>query len=230
MTQLSSQSDKPKPDEFDPKVVEEANQAWFAAFFSSPAAHRSNAQAGYTVAAAVAAAVVGAGILTSVGSAPWWLQVSASVTLGLWLCAAWGFMRAVAIQPNFKGPAHERSPAELAEGAIQRTWQERSIIARKSWLAQRLGRLAGVATFVTIVIAMLSADVGNSVDSTVVLTPRGAEHFAELCGGRSAVVAGSLDPGDLSDDFVAMATTECGDGDSATIRLKREEIAAVKSP
>jgi hypothetical protein len=221
-------SPKPGPEHFDQKVVEEANRAWLAAFFASPATHRTNAQAGYTVAAAVAAAVVGAGILASVGSAPWWLQIAAVVTLGLWLCAAWEFMRAVAIQPNYKGPVHERTPAELAEGAIQRTWTERSAIARRSWQAQQLARLAGIATFLTIVIGMVSAGSGDSVDATVVLTPAGSRHYAELCGQRSRVVTGRLDPGDLGDEFVAVDVSGC-DGD-ATVRLVRREIAAVRSP
>jgi hypothetical protein len=59
----------------DAEIAKNATNAWPTAFFASPTGHRANAQAGYTIAAAVATLIVGAGLLTSADEAPLWVQI-----------------------------------------------------------------------------------------------------------------------------------------------------------
>jgi hypothetical protein len=154
---------------------------------SSPATLRTNAQAGYTVAAAVAAAVVGAGVFASVDDAPVLVQGAAAITLLLWLAAAWNFMRAVSIQPVLGGIKHEGGPEVLAEEAI----------AEQSLHAQKTARVAGIATFLTVVLVLVQSNVpgsdrwwqqvwfGAATDyGRVSLSAAGLKHYTTLCGDR----------------------------------------------
>jgi hypothetical protein len=146
----------------------------------------------------VAAAVVGAGVFASVDDAPVLVQGAAAITLLLWLAAAWNFMRAVSIQPVLGGIKHEGGPEVLAEEAIQRTWWERKAIAEQSFHAQKTARVAGIATFLTVVLVLVQSNVpgsdrwwqqvwfGAPTDyGRVSLSAAGLKHYTTLCGDRA---------------------------------------------
>jgi hypothetical protein len=211
----------------DDAIAKAATSAWLTAFFASPAGHRANAQAGYTVAAAVAAAVVAAGALASVDDAPFWIQIPAVVSLALWLYAAWKFMRAVAMQPSLAGIVHQGSERTLAHEAIERTWRERGVIAQRSKTAQKTAAVAGVATFITVVL-VVARGTSAETDATLLLTKAGAVHMKALCGTTPGTIDARVDPAALSDDVIALRDVSCG-GDKRTLRLRKADIAVAST-
>jgi MFS family permease len=216
----------------DPEIATATISAWLAAFFASPAAHRTNAQAGYTIAAAVAAAIVGAGLLTSIDDARWWVQLLWLVSLALWLYAAWSFMRTVAYQPNLGGVVHARTQAKLARDAIQRTWKERAAVARRSWKAQQAARLAGVMTFIAIVLGLVANPAGEETMS-VALTKAGFDSVKPLCrefSGHASPVPfdARVDPSGLDDGVVVLKHVPCN-GKSRTLLVPKAGVAGASA-
>lgn len=211
----------------DNEIAKAATSAWLSSFFASPAGHRTNAQAGYTIAAAVAAAIVGAGLLTSVNEAPVWVQLPLLISLALWLYAAWKFMRTVAFQPNLGGVVHGSDEKTLARDALQRTWRERQKIARRSWQAQKVARLAGIATFIALTLLVLQPTLAQEADVTVSLTSSGAQDLASLCGVKHPLAnpfQARVDTARLEDAIVEFHDVSCG-GRQQTLRLPKAEIA-----
>ena len=214
----------------EPEIAKGAASAWWDTFFASPAKHRDNAQAGYAIAAAVATAITGAGLLTNLSETPKWVQIPFALALALWLFAAWKFMRTVAFQPDLGGVVHEQSQDVLARDAIQRTWRERQKIARRSWKAQRWAAAAGVMTFIALLVLMLRPTVeGDATQSLVVgLTTTGAGAVDPLCAIPAAkpVSPGKRDPHKPFDTpFAARADPDALD--DAIVELK--DVACPKT-
>lgn len=210
-----------------PEIAKKATQAWLSTFFASPAGHRTNAQAGYTIAAAVAAAIVGAGLLTSADQAPLWVQIPLLVSLALWLWAAWKFMRTVAYQPNLGGVKHEADEIMLASQALQRTWREREKIASRSWAAQRVARAAGITTFIALTLLLLRPTLAK-VDATVALTPDGSKRVGALCGSTQDTLHTRVDPAALDDSVVVLKDVSCN-GEHRILRLPKADIAGTET-
>lgn len=167
-----------------------ARDEWLRAFFSSPAGHRQNAQNAYTVAAAVAGAIVTAGALVGVQSVWWPLQATVGVVLALWLGAAWWFMQAVGTQPPSMKPSPLAGNQELfVAKAMERTWSERDTIAKKGGAARDWTSAAIVATVAALIFWIFAADFGwgehwgqdEAVLGTVALSRGGAAAILAVC-------------------------------------------------
>ena len=211
----------------DDAIAKEAVSAWLTTFIASPAGHRSNAQNGYTIAAAVATALVGAGILTSADEAPLWVQIPLLISLALWLWTAWKFMVAVAFQPNLGGVKHAADLKTLGTVAIQRTWLERSNIAKAGKRARRAAAAAGIVTFLSFVLVLARPTVGK-IEATVALTTDGAKHVTALCdqAPTNATLAARVDPQALENEVVVLEDVACPDPKTKrTLRLVKADIA-----
>jgi hypothetical protein len=80
-----------------PAVRDAIVAAYYPRALSSPDAARSRAQAGYTIASAIAAALVAAGVLGDVESQGAVVQALGLSAIILWMTSAWLYMLAVAV-------------------------------------------------------------------------------------------------------------------------------------
>ncbi|NLT06226.1 MAG: hypothetical protein GXY03_07925 [Solirubrobacterales bacterium] len=216
-------------------MVTEVAKAYYPLAVAAADHARTRAQAGYTIASAVAAALVAAGIFADFAELPAVVQGLGFAALLGWLAAALGFM--VAVSRRRPTPQEDEDPTSPQEnvGALAfvrdvmgDAKQERAAVER--WLAIATGAV-GVAmalTLLTVGGILLQDSPDPKRAATVTLTADGAAAFAASCDETRRAVRGRLDPGDLGDAFVPVevAAGVCG-SDEVDLRLRRKDVATV---
>lgn len=201
--------------------------AYVSELFGSPAAVRSNAQNGFAIASAVAAAIVAAGIFGGVLESGLLLQILTVAALVGWLAAAWVFLRAVSRQPTLERAPHRGPAREFVDGAMKEVWQERDIIAKTSWRAQRITFAAGILTLLAAGTAIFLEN-ERAIDAHIALSSEGRAQLASICDGVTEVW-GEVQLDTLGDQFVTIAL-DAGvcDGEEATVRVPRRAITSIR--
>lgn len=215
----------------DPMVTEVA-KAYYPHALAAADAARDRAQAGYTIAAAIATALVAAGVFTDFRDFPGWVQALGVLALLLWMTAAYLFMRAVSereLAPGESPTELETQPSDLAfvKSVLGTVKRERAAVERDLRGATLAVLLAMVATLGTVIGILGDEDPDPKKAGTVFLTPAGSATASTICKTEGVTaLAGHFDPSKLKDEFVSITIDAgaCRD-EKADVRLRKKEIA-----
>jgi hypothetical protein len=127
--------------------------AYYPRALAAPDSARSRAQAGYTIASAIAAALVAAGVLGGIDRQPGIVRYFGLGTLILWMMAAWLYMSAVSV------PVTVIEGLQLPEDrfiatALSNAKSERDEVDRRQSRARRVSFLAALFTVLTFLTAL----------------------------------------------------------------------------
>lgn len=190
---------------------------------------RERSERGYTIASAIAAALVAAGLLTHLEERPTVVQILGLVGLGLWLLAALLFMWAVAVPVALPEEAGYKDEASFVQGIGDRLRKEIRVLNRRLMFA-----LAATVIAIMVTVASLSyatADPGGNapVRSRVALTRAGDAAVGKLCGRPIGDIYATVNPDALSHAIVPLEIPAGECGSKATIeRVPKDEIAATE--
>jgi hypothetical protein len=207
-------------------VADEVVKAYYPTVVASGDSARTRAQTAYTIASAVATAIVAAGIFGGIDDATCAVKLLGVAALAAWLAAAALFMFAVAgrIDPPVTGDQPDASA--FVRAVVGNAKFERSKIGERSANALRMSLVAMAITLVAVIVAWMEPTSSRAVDGTVALSPAGVAHVALLCGARPPnPMAGSFDPSSLTDEIVAIDVDAswCGNA-KRTLRIRKVAI------
>lgn len=173
---------------------------------------RQRAERGYTIASAIAAALVAAGLLTHLEDRPIVVQVLALLGLSLWLATALLFMIAVALKVKVDEPAGFRGAGGLIAGIAQQLRTEKDIIDTRLLRAAIATGLATVVTIAALCYGVAEPSVSSPVKSRVELTAQGNKALTNLCGRPVGVIYATVEPVALKEPVVSLELPagECG--------------------
>jgi hypothetical protein len=127
--------------------------AYYPRALASPDSARSRAQAGYTIASAIAAALVAAGVLSEIDSQPGVIQILGLGALTLWMATAWLYMSAVSV-PVRVIEGLQLTEDEFVGTALSNAKIERDEVDRRQRRARWVSFAAVLLTLATFVAAV----------------------------------------------------------------------------
>jgi hypothetical protein len=219
----------PLPASYPADVVKAVTDAYYPRAVALADAARSRAQSAYALASALAAGLIGAGLLTSLDNrivAVKLLGVSAVLT---WAWAARGYLEAVAAPVPIPNSGAQPTSVAFVNAVLVSAKQERDEIDRR----QRLANLAAVAaillTLATFSLALLTGTRVDRRSGVVALSPAGAQAVGAVCGRATATIHGTVDRASIGSEFldINVDTTDCKNG-SANLHLPKADIVAVR--
>lgn len=211
-------------------AADEVVKAYYPAVVSSADTARGHAQTAYTIASAVAAAIVAAGVFGGIDDASGLVKVLALASVLSWLIAAGGFMSAVAGAITAPNTGTKSTLSAFVTAVIENARHERRTVVKRAGLAMLVAALAMVLTVGTVAAAWLEDEPDPDVHGTFRLTRSGAAQLTALCGAEPrGVINASVDPGSFAskDEFVALDldAADCG-GTARTLRVRRRGVVA----
>ncbi len=200
--------------------------AYYPEYVHRASAARARAQGAYTIAGAVAAAIVAAGVAGDIAAASWPVQALGVMALAAWLITAWLFIQAVAV-PVERPSGQTSDPATFVKNVLEWVNCEQKTI--ENWLRRAFwSTLVALAlTFTSVVIALAVPRPSSEVHGRLSLTSAGRSAIAALCGRSPDTVAGSVDPATLGNAFTVLRLDAgmCG-RQAYKVWLPRGSIAA----
>lgn len=214
-------------DEVDEQAGEELIKAYYPALLGSADAARSMAQNGYTIAGAVAAAIVAAGVFGDFTSAATPVKWLGGLALGLWLLAALAYIHAVAGSVEWPTGDAENL-AKFTKAIVEFATTARKEVERRAALAQLLTSAAVIVTGAALLAAAVEPHRSTAVSANVLLSPSGVTAVSKLCSTHGNVIRGSVEPEALGRTTitVTMKAGGCGEGE-ATLHLLGKDVLAI---
>jgi hypothetical protein len=217
-------------------VAPAARDAVIAAYYPSALAEaqavRTRAQSAYTIASAVAAAIVAGGFFGDVDQQRLWVQVLGLVTLAAWLLTAGLFIHAIAgtVRPAVVGT--QSGVDAFVNAAMDNASNERSTVVG------RQGRAYGATVF-SIVLTLGLIGVLLFVDPVPPDTKEGVFTFTTVgtavvtrsCPSHEPTLSGAFDPAKLGGAFVTITAGkgQCDDAREVILRVPRVAIQSIAS-
>jgi hypothetical protein len=188
---------------------------------------REAAQRGYTIASAIAAALVTAGVFANLSDRPRLVQVLGLAALGSWLIVAVLFIAAVAL-PAAQGRDPDTTTGEsFVEMVARRTQEELEVV--KSRLARAFAATCAAIAITGTALAVATFDVVDQpVESArIAVTKQGDAALASLCDLPVGDIDARVDPDALDDDIVKLEIPagKCNAAQT-TVRLPKAVIVA----
>jgi hypothetical protein len=188
---------------------------------------REAAQRGYTIASAIAAALVAAGVFADLAARPWLVKLLGLAALGSWLIVAVMFIAAVAL-PAAEGRDPDTSSGEgFVEMVARRTQEELEIVKRR--LARAFWATCGAIVVTATALAVATFDVVDQPAewARIAVTKQGEVALASLCELPVGDIDARVDPDSLDDDIVKLEIPagKCN-AEETTVRVPKAVIVA----
>jgi hypothetical protein len=210
-----------------PDVVKAVVERYYTRGLDAVDRSRQRAERGYTIASAIAAALVAAGLLTHLEERPTVVQVLALTGLSLWLVAALLFMVAVAIKVKVNEPSGYDSWGAFINGIAQQLRDEIRIINGRLLRAVVVTGVATAITIAALCYGVSESGASASVPARVELNAQGNEAVSTVCGHRVGLIYATVSPDSLGDPVVALKLPAGECGPRATVaRVRKDEVAA----
>jgi hypothetical protein len=223
------QSGAEGPKEARPDVVKAVVERYYTRGLDVVDRARQRAERGYTIASAIAAALVAAGLLTHLEERPTVVQVLALLGFSLWLIAALLFMFAVALKVNVNEPAGYATWREFIAGIAQQLRDELRIINIRLLRAVVVTTTAAAVTVAALCYGVAEPGGAAPVRARVELTAQGDTAMTKLCGHRVGFIYATVDPDTLDDAVVELKLPAGECGPAATVaRVGKGEVAATE--
>jgi hypothetical protein len=212
-------------------VVQEVVKAYYPSVLASADAARARAKDAYTIASAVAAGIVAAGVFGDFANQTRGTKVFAVTALLGWLAAAALFIYAVGGSTKPKSGGEKADADSFVRAAINNASAERRTVSKRVSRAQAMTVFAILVTVAAIGWAIFNTATPARKVGRIVLTPRGTTALAPMCGRSIHVLNGSFDPGSLGSAYLNVTLTGegCG-GAGVDLHLRKVDIADVAVP
>jgi hypothetical protein len=207
-------------------------EAVYPALLSEPTSVRTRAQTAYTIASAIAAALITAGILGDIDEFGALVQVFGVLAVSAWMVTA--ALHIDISRRVFKVPRADDGGLITVDDFVSQVLTLATDEADA--LEEKLHR-AAIATYIALALTALALlfalleppDPAPKPESQLTLSGAGSAAIATQCPEAGNTLTGKLMPGSLSDDFaVLVVKNTCGKGD-VTIRIPPRYIVAVGS-
>lgn len=203
--------------------------AYYPREIASADAARGRAQSAYAIASAIAALLLGAGLLVNLADSPVVVRLLGSVALVAWVGSAFLYLQAVASPIDLGGATAHKGSYNFVNFVLHRIGNERAEIDRRLVLANRVSVVALLLTVIAFIAGLfwVSADEERV---TMIVDDDGARLVDQLCGLESNTVDGVVAVEALSQDLVRIDVSagDCGDRD-VTLFLPKSSVVALRS-
>ena len=212
-------------------VVQEVVKAYYPSVLASADAARSRAKDAYTIASAVAAAIVAAGVFGDFANQTRGTKAFAVAALLGWLIAAALFIYAVGGSTKPKSSGEQPDASSFVRAAINNASEERRSVIKRVGRAQAMTVVAILVTVAAIGWAIFDTATPAHKVGRIVLTPAGTDALAPMCGASVHVLKGSFDPDKLGSAYleVTLRGKGCGSA-SVDLHLRKADIAGAAIP
>ena len=213
-------------DEVDDAVYKTVADAYYRKAIEAPTAARANSQNAYTIAAAVAAAVITAGAFADLAGEPLGVRIVGAAALVAWLLTAGLFMYAVAA-PHLRArtePNRVFNELAFVEAALQSAKNERDTVNRRQLYARIAAALASLLTVTVVGLAIFLPSASTAERISVNLAPADRARLSALCKMPvPAVMSGVADSSSLDDGTIAFDPDEkqCATPGITTLQEKK---------
>jgi hypothetical protein len=211
----------------DDSVVQEVVKDYYAAAVSSADAARTRAQNGYTIASAIAAAIVAAGVFGGIDDARTLVKIIGVLALLAWLTVAGLFMYAVAGNVRGLETGEQSDASSFVRVVIGNVREVRGAINARSQAAQIATVFAIILTVAGIAIALFWPPT-SKFNGTISLSPIGVKQVDILCGTHVPKrILVSLSASDLDNTFVPIQLMGRACNGGSIIHLRKSSIIAI---
>jgi hypothetical protein len=216
-----------QPGQVDPEIVKTVIDSYYTRGVEAADRARDRSERGYTIASAIAAALVAAGVFADLRDRPQLVQVLGLVALGLWLLTALLFIWAVAVPVEQQPDPGWNSDAAFVVGVGAAVGREVESLRKRQYAAIGSTILAMLATVAALALATVQPGGASAEKARLLLTPKADAAAAALCNQPQEAVYATVDPDQLDDPIVtlSMPAGECG-ADPTTIRVAKESVVA----
>jgi hypothetical protein len=212
----------------DPKVIDAVVQGYYTRGVDAVDRKRERSEKGYTIASAVAASLVAAGLVTHLDEKSTLVKVLGLAGLLFWLMAALLFIRVVALDVKLPEVAGYRDAGEFITGVAQRAREEIAVLNKRLNHAMVATVLAVALTFGALVSATVDTGGPKFESAQVVLTNAGDATVSKLCGRAVGDLYATVESGALSKPVVKFELPPGECDPSTEIELPKGDIAADK--
>ena len=215
-----------------PEVAPAARDAVISAYYptalQAAESARTRAQAAYTIASAVAAAIVAGGIFGDIGAEPPGIQILGVATLAVWLLAAILFIHAITSSVVAPNTGTQPNVDDFVNAALDNASSERSTVVSRQKKAYITSVVAILMTLALVIALLIDDPDSESIAAKVSVTAAGKTIMESVCPEATDVIHGEIDPTKLGSAFVAVKADAgiCAD-EAVEVRLPRSSIAAV---
>lgn len=206
-------------------VVEAVAGAYYAREITAPDTVRNRAERSATIAGAIGATLLGAGVISGIGGRSLVVTTLGFVALAAWASSAALFVRAVASPVDRDLPPGQLEDVVFVKTALGLARKEVETVNARHKQARRVAVVAAVLTLASL--ALASFDLEDPHRRTLALTERGAETLAIACPDLPPASKLRVDirPSTLKEDFVVFSPI--ADSCSGEIELDRDDVVAV---
>jgi hypothetical protein len=206
---------------------EEVARAYYASVLGAGDAARTRAQVSFTVASAIATALIAGGAFAKIGERPVALQIVALIALALWMVTAYCLFRAVG-QPVAPDGRSGMTQSQFFDAVMDNAARDRDAVQSRQQLAHRTAAAAFLATFIALLGFLVdSRDSSFHGDpATISLSSDGHRRAAAVCPGLKNPLAASIDTDSLEKRSVELRIRDCG-GRAASLVLPARDVRVV---
>jgi hypothetical protein len=208
------------------KIVDATVNAYYPQVLQEGASARARAQSGYTIAAALAAAVTTVGIFTGVSATDYPLAIAGVVAVAAWIVSALLYLWAVSSAPTPPSAEGTDDPAVFVGSVISAARDDRDIVQRQVRFAGVAALVATLASAATIALVFVRSD--DTYKGPAVLTSRGQQALSSMCGGLDLPVRVQIAQSDIDDPEVNVTLIAgCRNRSVREVVLDRRAITAL---
>lgn len=214
-------------------IKDEVVKAYYPQMVNLGQSVRTRAQGGYTIAAAIAAALVTAGAFADVDSRAAPTKALGGLGLLLWLLTVLLYAQAVAghvmpLETSQPDPDDESSFAGLA---LHEALYERAVLERRLDRALYTTILAVAATVLAVASALVFSGKSSLEHGELRLTSAGAAALEPICGAETDIILGRFDPSELGEPFVEVALDpqSCPGSKNRKLQIRSRDVATARS-
>lgn len=215
---------------YDTDAVKTIAAAVYPAMLNEPVTVRTRAQAAYTIASAIAAALVTGGAVAHIQDFGFWIELLGALAVAAWLVTAGLFInisRRVRKIPRAEGGA--LTIPQFVSQSLAVAVNEADDLEKQLTHAAYGTYVALALTGLALAGALVQAPEPDRPVSTIRLTPYGVEAVKAQCPNANAALTGTLHPETLDDAYAVIDIKDtCGSG-TVTMRIPPSYIAAIGS-
>ena len=203
----------------------EVSDALLARALGSADAARARAQGGFTIASAIATALIAAGVFSNITDRAKPARWVGGTALLLWLAAMVVFLAAVVVGARRqRGGAGAGSHADLAESVLADVNEERLLVLRYTRAAALIVFLAVGVTAATVLVGFTSLSTDRDA-GTLLVTAQGRSLISRVCP-EPLRMHGFVDVPTLRRDYVTFRVEPggCRPGRVTPLRIARSEV------
>jgi hypothetical protein len=209
----------------DPAVLKPFIDAYYTRGLAATDRARDRAEKGYTIASAIAAALVAAGVFTDLPNSDTSVKVLGLTGLFLWLVAAMLFIWVVSVPVRAPKEQDWTTADDFVGGVIADIRYELSALRKRLFGALIATLLATIVTIAAFAVATALPTGSDPEKARIALTAKEDTALADLCTAPVGAILGTVDPDNLDEEFVEIKVPAGAcNATETTIRVPKSAI------